>query len=272
MGYTGKQKGKGGGFMFDSITTLHYGRCVKQYHDWYVKSFAVNRIYYLHSGSVTVLLDGVPHPLEPGLLYFFPQSLRFELQLQPDTRVDHTFLDFVSTLAIKMDRYLRLDLRAWPLAAKAADILFALAERYATYPYLARNDYTALTESYLENLLILLDKIEPTSTVTDPRINRALEDIRQHYSENLTLEQLAHTAGLEKNYFIRLFRRSLNQTPYQYLKTYRFNLALAMLKQGQPVSDVALHVGYSDLSAFSHAFRRLYGFYPSELSNRSGPD
>jgi hypothetical protein len=155
--------------MFDHIKTAHYGRSVKQYHNWSLNSFAVNRLYYIHSGNLTVLLDNVPHALKPGYIYLIPQNLQFELLLTPETRVDHTFLDFVSLPAIKMDSYIEIDPRQYSLIQKAAQILFELSESYPTYLRDDHTEYIPLVESYLENTLFLINQEFPIHTIADTR-------------------------------------------------------------------------------------------------------
>lgn len=255
--------------MFDHIKTTHYGRSVKQYHNWSLTSFAVNRLYYIHSGNLTVLLDNVPQALKPGCIYLIPQNLKFELLLTPETRVDHTFLDFVSLPAVKMDSFIEIDPTRYPLIDGAAKILFALTEAYPTYMCDDHLEFTPLVESYLENTLFLINREFPINTIADTRINQALEYIHRHYDQEITLETLTEITNLEKNYFIRLFKQYMNLTPYQYIKKYRFNAALSLIKRKFPLSDVALQIGYSDISAFSHAFKRIYGISPSELVKNS---
>lgn len=252
--------------MFDYLTTIHYGRCVKQSHDWYVKSFAVNRIYYIHQGDLTVLLDNVPFRLEPHRVYLFPQNLKFEPLLTPKTCVEHTFLDFLTLPAIKMDSFIEIDPLQYPLIDKAVGILFELTQEYPTYLCDSNSDYVPLVESYLENALDLINRQFPIHTITDTRINHALEYIHKNYAQEITVELLAEITNLEINYFIRLFRQAMNLTPYQYLRKYRFNVALTLIKRGHPLTEVALQIGYSDISAFSHAFRQVYGIYPSEIT------
>ena len=203
-------------FMFDYISTYHYGRCVKN-SDWYIKSIGVNRIHYIHRGEITVLLDGVPHELKPGILYLFPQNLKFELLLSESTEVDHTFFDFFTLPAIRMETLIAINPCRKPFIAGAARILFEIAEAYPTYPTMERNVYSDLVESYLANLLFLIDREANITTIHDPRINVALDYIHKHYSEEITLATLTEMTNLEKNYLIRLFKQYMNVTPYQYI-------------------------------------------------------
>ncbi len=251
--------------MFDQIQTSHYGRSVKHYRNWSLPTFAVNRLYYIHSGECTVLLDGRPHRLRAGFIYLIPQNLDFSLVLTAETRVDHTFLDFFTLPVIKMDRFTEIDPTTHPLIRSAAKILFDLAEAYPTYNCRDFLDRIPLVESYLRGALALIHQDFPILTVSDARINRALEYIHRSYAREITLDQLISLTKLERNYFIRLFKRCMNMTPFQYIKKYRLNVGLTLLKEHCSITDVAARVGYGDISAFSHAFKQLYGIYPSEL-------
>ncbi len=250
--------------MFDYITTYYYGRCVKK-SDWYLKSLGINRLYYIHRGNVSILLDNKPYELREGFIYLLPQNLKFELLLTSETEVDHTFFDFLSLPTVKMDTLIELNPARYPYIESAAHILFQLAQEHQTYPSAERNEYSDLIESYLNNLLFLIDKCFPISVVSDPRINFALDYIHKNFSQPITLENLLEVSNLEENYFIRLFKKTMNVTPYQYIKKYRFNIALTMIKRRHSLSEIALAIGYSDISSFSHAFKKIYGFAPSQV-------
>lgn len=258
--------------MFDYISTYHYGRCAKTHNDWSIPSIWVNRLYYIHSGEVTVLLDGTPYDLKPGILYLFPQNMRFELILSEETVVDHTFFDFFTLPAISMQSPLAIDPGRAPFLPNATRILFEIAEQYQTYPVMGRNQYTNLVESYLENLLTLMDHEHRITTIRDSRINLALDYIHNNYHQEITLQDLTEVTNLEKNYLIRLFKQYLNSTPYQYITKYRFNIAQSLIKRGYSLGEVALQIGYSDIASFSHAFKRIYGISPSAIRQDSPPD
>lgn len=254
--------------MFDHLTTYHYGRCIKTDKDWSsIKSIGLNRIYYLHSGEVTVLLDGKPLHLQPGIIYLFPQNLKFELLLTDQTMVDHTFFDFFTLPAISMKAPIIMDPKQIPFLESATRILFEISQAHQTYPHMQRNSYTSMVESYLTNLLLLIDRNQHISTINDSRINIALDYIHNNYQREITLDALAEITNLEKNYLIRLFRQYMNATPYQYITKYRFNVAMSMIRRDYSLSEVAMQVGYSDVASFSHAFKRVYGASPSSIKS-----
>jgi len=84
-----------------------------------------------------------------------------------------------------------------------------------------------------------------------------------HYAEKIDLDNIADEAFFSKFHFIRLFRKIYGKTPYQYLTSVRLDKAATLLKEGMPVSDVCLAVGFESLSSFSGLFRRNVGQSPS---------
>jgi AraC family transcriptional regulator len=102
------------------------------------------------------------------------------------------------------------------------------------------------------------------STASDRR--RAVEAalwISSHSQQDTHLAQAAARAGLSPFHFLRLFSRVLGVSPHQYLVRSRLRHAARLLSSGdQPVTDVALDVGFADLSNFVRSFHRAAGVPP----------
>lgn len=98
-----------------------------------------------------------------------------------------------------------------------------------------------------------------------PAVTRRLREyIDSHLDENIGLDTLAGTAGLSVHHFARAFRQSFGEPPHSYVLRRRIERAQEMLKQtDQPLSEIALAVGFSDHSHFARHFRRLVGVTPS---------
>ena len=81
--------------------------------------------------------------------------------------------------------------------------------------------------------------------------------IDEHSAEPLTLEQAAGEAGLSPYHFLRLFSAVIGVTPHQYLVRSRLRKAARLLAEPErAVTDIALDVGFADLSNFVRSFRR----------------
>ena len=87
--------------------------------------------------------------------------------------------------------------------------------------------------------------------------------INAHSHEDIALDRAAAEAGLSPFHFLRLFSRVLGVTPHQYLVRSRLRHAARLLADDdRPVTDVALDVGFADLSNFVRTFHRAAGVSP----------
>ena len=90
--------------------------------------------------------------------------------------------------------------------------------------------------------------------------------IEANAAEPLDLESSARQAGLSPFHFLRTFGRVLGVTPHQYLVRTRLRRAALLAGGGLPVTEVALEVGFADLSNFVRTFRRAAGVPPARFS------
>jgi AraC-like DNA-binding protein len=94
---------------------------------------------------------------------------------------------------------------------------------------------------------------------------RALEFIESHLFEKLDVEALVASSRTSQATLFRQFKRDLKASPLEYVRNRRMDEARTLLKTGNyQVSDVALLVGYEDLSSFSKAFKVRFRTPPSQ--------
>lgn len=78
------------------------------------------------------------------------------------------------------------------------------------------------------------------------------------------LEELAHSLGLTARTLARRFQVETGMTPDGWRRQMRLLEAVALLRSGRSVTDVAFDLGYRSVSSFSHAFRQSFGMTPGE--------
>ena len=106
---------------------------------------------------------------------------------------------------------------------------------------------------------------EAPSSGSRDRIDRVLDYLHAHYTEDLRLEALADIAALSKSGLHRLFRKHTQSTVSDYLIRLRMAEACARLSgTHQPIQHIAVDVGYGALANFNRHFRRLRGMTPRE--------
>ena len=102
-------------------------------------------------------------------------------------------------------------------------------------------------------------------TSASSNARRTTEWLENKLSEEFNLDRLAEQAGLSKFHFLRSFKKATGQSPSQYHINSRMDAARRLLRETKKsVVDVALEVGYSNLSHFAQMFRRETGLTPRE--------
>lgn len=110
---------------------------------------------------------------------------------------------------------------------------------------------------------IILYKIDSTFS-GDYRINKIIRYISMHYSEKLTVKELADRVHLDTAYFGHLFKQETGMTVHQYMTQVRVRNAENMLRSGNcKVGEAAESCGFSDVFHFYKSFKLLRGFPPS---------
>ena len=100
---------------------------------------------------------------------------------------------------------------------------------------------------------------------TETPLVRAIEFVETHLFEKFNIADLVAAARTSQATLFRLFKRDLKVSPIEYARNRRLDEAKTLLKSREyQVSDVALLVGYEDLSSFSKAFRLRFGSPPSQ--------
>ena len=97
------------------------------------------------------------------------------------------------------------------------------------------------------------------------RIEPAITYIRPHFSQEITLEQLARMTCMSRTYFCAYFKRATGMNVREYLRLTRINYArLLMTTTDCPVTEICYRCGYNSLSSFNEAFRQLCFTTPTE--------
>jgi AraC family transcriptional regulator len=94
-----------------------------------------------------------------------------------------------------------------------------------------------------------------------------------HAANDIDLAMQAERVGLSAWHYLRLFAAVLGVTPHQYLVRCRLRHAARLLAHDDRcVTDVALDVGFADLSNFVRSFRRAAGVSPRAFRRASRGD
>lgn len=145
------------------------------------------------------------------------------------------------------------------------ELLFReITEESTAYP-LAALGALALIFSHLQRYhAVNQPYITPESRRLADRVKPALNHILQHYTEDISVQELAQLCNMSVYHFCRVFKAVTDNTAISYISQLRINKASALLATSTlSVAEVAAVVGYSDVCYFSRCFKRQKGVSPA---------
>ncbi len=89
--------------------------------------------------------------------------------------------------------------------------------------------------------------------------------IRDHLSEDLSVERLAQQAAMSPRNFARAYAAETGVTPAKAVERLRLEAARAALERGASIQEIARRVGFDDPERMRRAFVRYYGAPPAAM-------
>ncbi|MHA7965350.1 helix-turn-helix domain-containing protein [Paenibacillus sp. CAU 1782] len=102
-------------------------------------------------------------------------------------------------------------------------------------------------------------------------LKTAILYMKQHYSENLQIANIAHAVGYSVQHFQRIFREAYGMNPHAYLQRIRLQHAATWLENSPDIGiqEIASRLGM-ETSYFIRMFRKQYGLTPGKFRKAYG--
>lgn len=94
--------------------------------------------------------------------------------------------------------------------------------------------------------------------------------ITEHYSENISRQELADLLFVNSDYLSRIFNKETGMPIPDYITQVRIEEAKRLLHTDATVSDIAIRVGIDNYSYFSTVFKKYTGMTPMEYRRGNG--
>lgn len=112
---------------------------------------------------------------------------------------------------------------------------------------------------------IILESKDRKEDIRNYAIRRAINYIREHYSENISLDMLADRLEITPEYLSALFNREVGINFSTFLKRFRISQAKRLLKgTDEKIYSIAQQVGYHDPKYFNRVFKEEIGVSPGD--------
>ncbi|MBX2838254.1 MAG: helix-turn-helix domain-containing protein [Gammaproteobacteria bacterium] len=175
------------------------------------------------------------------------RPLTFELAVQPD----HQFINYVFS---------------------SLSYMCALIENekvMAHHRHSIKHLGLSVLTSILENQPNTCSLLRVKQLASSPKhLSRAIEYMRAHLPEPLTLTEIADIANTSVRNLTHLFQKNCDNSPMEYLKTLRLDCAHELLKKASPqdeqVTRIAMDCGFTHMGRFSSDYSKRFGRSPRE--------
>lgn len=239
-------------------------------------------LYYFLDGSVTYYIEDQVYDLCPGDLLIIPAGKmhrpvianehaayeRMVLWITPQ------YLQGIDSPAGDLQKNLqKVGEHGYCVPFRGDETVFVTA-LLKKLLYMQKNDTApkfcaGAVELYLWTIFRSYGVIDTTHRNETQIIPQVIRYITEHFSEPLTLEDIAAEFFVSKSYLNRHFKAYTNSTVYAYIMALRLTHARRMLREGIPAVEAGRECGFSDYSTFYKAFKTQTGLSPQQFKSRA---
>ena len=152
---------------------------------------------------------------------------------------------------------------------KMLTLLNKMLECYETK---GNDSYELKIKLALCEILLYLNEIYKANQINPPlkryeyreRLHIVMEYIKDNLADKLDLDILSKKIFTNEQTLIKIFKTATGLTPHQYIMYCRIMKARGLLREETPVHKVCELVGYSNISSFIRAFKKITGYTPTD--------
>jgi AraC-like DNA-binding protein len=240
-----------------------------------------NELFYLTEGEVIFGIDRYEIHLHAGSILFLPAETEHYLKkISPDSSYHYYAVVFANGMLgnkgdpiretfdnIRISRFITLpqnilsDIKETAERTKNKGFGKELFLKSTLYEIIA---HIIKTKQYVE----ISNQIGHEDKTTLTAINSALNYIREHYQENISLDDILHVTNYSKSHFIRLFKKYTGMNITQYINKYRIEKScLDLIYTKKNITEIATENGFNNIQYFSKTFKDYMNCTPKKYQN-----
>lgn len=246
--------------------------------------FEQHMLIWFISGETKIVQADATHLFKKGDIFLIPRNQLATIINYPKDGQPHKTVVMHLSAARLRDFYAHLGVR--PNAAESQKI-----RSYSNHPLLESCLASLIPYFDMKDLPEDIASLKITEAISILRvIDKSIDDVLANFEEpgkidlvsymeknfmfNMTMEKFGYLTGRSLTTFKRDFKKAFKATPQRWLTQKRLELAhYQFVEKNKKPIDVCYEVGFENLSHFSYAFKKQFGYAPTELigqTNASG--
>lgn len=271
--YTSRQHMIEGEYEIYRYQTPDVDEVALHHHDFY-------EIYMLLKGQVAYTVENHLYNMQPGDIILVSPLELHQARIFSGREAYERIVLWVSTDYLKALSSTGTDLskcfatgHANLLRLPGADSASLRRELERLSVFHGNADYGSdlLAKSSLTRVMVELNRAAMNDSTTgswrsDQVVDGVVAYINDHFSEPLTLDDLAERFFISKYHLLRKFDEQVGTTVHRYILQKRLIIAKQQISSGVTPSQASENCGFGDYANFYRAFRREYGVTPRQYA------
>lgn len=240
--------------------------------------FDQHMLIWFISGETKIVQSESTHTFKTGDIFLIPRNKPATIINYPKDGLPHKTVVMLLTTKILRDFYASITVTAKTTPVPGI-------RSYSNHPLLesclaSLIPYFEVEGVFPENLALLkiteaisiLRNIDPGidsvfANFEDPHKVELVSFMERNYMFNMPLEKFGYLTGRSLTTFKRDFKKAFNTTPQKWLTQKRLELAhYELAEKGRKPVEICYEIGFENLSHFSYAFKKHFGYAPTSLA------
>lgn len=225
--------------------------------------------------------ESVVMPAEKEMVIDFPIATLdsptqcLALSIDP-TKILETINEFEGIVTIGNEQKLELDFDVSSSHLNHnKDIDYLIGRLLTTFTNNSKSK-DVLVDLMIKELIVRLLQTKAKQTIltgagdlfNNNRIAHIVKYIREHITEQISVDKLAGKACMSPSHFYKIFKNTLGESPIDYINFERIKLAKKLMANtNKKLSDIAFLAGFNNVSYFNRQFKKLEMISPSQYRN-----
>ncbi|MBR2452903.1 MAG: helix-turn-helix transcriptional regulator [Clostridia bacterium] len=229
----------------------------------------VCEMIFLKGGNISGIIDATTYKPTKNCLLIFRAGIPHRIQIEDDTEYERYDILFDEKLLANKIFY-RLPKNICLINCNGNNYIidsFKKLDYY--YEHFTGKDLEILITKLIEEILFNISLLPANDfnnnlIITHPVINRAVDYINSHYTENIKIDDISKHLCVAKSHLHYLFMENLQISPKKFINIKRLAKAQRLIRMGESPTNIYLACGFSEYTTFFRSYVSYFGHSPSE--------